>query len=117
MAEAVVEGVVVVEVNMNKYLIITIIIPALIIGGFFLKASLTGSAIGSENLQKVTLKVSIPCPGHAFLIKQGFGKLDGVGSIEYFPITTFVVYYDSTKVSKQDILNLDIFKDYPAKEI
>ncbi len=102
---------------MNKNIIIVITLLVLIMGGFFLKSNITGKTIDNENLESITLKVSIPCPGHAFLIKQELGKLEGVGNIEYSPVTTFVVYYDSTKISEQDILSLDIFRDYPAKRV
>ncbi len=65
----------------------------------------------------MTLNVAIPCPGHASLIKSELEKLDGVTSINYTPTTTFVVNFDSTKISEQDILSLDIFKEYPAVKI
>lgn len=104
---------------MNKYIIITIAILALIIGGFFITANLTGNAtkVDTSNLSKITLEVTIPCSGHAPLIKDALSKLNGVENIEYNPIKTFIIYYDSTKISEQDILYLPIFKDYPAKKI
>jgi len=78
---------------------------------------ITGNIIADNNWEKLTLKVSIPCGGHASIIKNELNKLDGVEKIEYTPITTFVVYYDSTKITEQDILNQNIFKDYLAKKI
>ncbi len=116
-----VAGVVAAVVKMNKYWIIAIVILAVIAGGFFINSNLTGNAINNrnidaENLSSITLKVSIPCGGHAYLIKSALNNLNGVEKIEYSPITTFIVYYDSNKTSEQDILNLDIFKDYPARK-
>lgn len=113
-------GAVVEEDKMNKYLIILVFILVLIMGSFFLKSNLTGDIINNiavENLQKITLKVAIPCGGHAYLIKDALNKLEGIEKVEYTPITTFVVYYDSTKISEQEILAIDVFKDYPAKKI
>lgn len=103
---------------MNKYLILTIaVISALVLGGFFIKSSFTGKVVDTENLSSITLKVSIPCGGHAYLIKNALKNLEGIKRIEYNPITTFIVYYDADKTSEQEILNLDIFKDYSAKKI
>ncbi len=108
----------VVVVKMNKYLIISIIlISALILSGFFIKSSFTGKVIDTQNLSSLTLKVSIPCGGHASLIERELNKLEGIAKIEYTPITTFRIYYDPTKISEKDILNLSVFKDYPAKKI
>ena len=103
---------------MNKILI-TILAVILLLAGFigangFL---LTGDAIDTSNLSIINLKVSIPCGGHAYLIKNALNQLEGVEKIEYTPITTFLVYYDSTKTSEAEILGLDVFKDYPAEKI
>lgn len=111
---------VVVVVKINKVLVISIVVAIIIITGFFiLTGTLNANAtpVNTDNLEKLTLRVSIPCPGHAYLIKQSLNGLNGVEKIEYSPITTFVVFYDSNKTSEQDILNLDIFKDYPAKKV
>lgn len=76
--------------------------------------SITGAAIDLGNLNTITLDVAIPCPGHAPLITGDLQKINGVVKVEYSPIKTFKVYYDPSKTSKEQILALDIFKEYKA---
>jgi len=105
---------------MNKFLLVSLIIGVLVIAGLFAMAgSLNANqiSVNPENIKTITLKVSIPCEGHSFLIKNNLNSLEGVTNIEYSPITTFVVSYDSSKLSEQEILDLEVFKDYPAKKI
>jgi len=80
-------------------------------------APITGSAVNNinlENLNTLTLSVAIPCPGHAPLITDELKKIDGVIKVEYTPISTFKVYYDPTKTTKQKILGIQIFQEYKA---
>lgn len=62
----------------------------------------------------VTLNVDIPCPGHATLIISELKKLPGIFSVTFRFPNRFEIQYDVTKVSLQEILNLDIFKTYKA---
>ncbi len=104
--------------NMNKILIIILVVALLTASFVGARAFLlTGNAIDTSNLSTIKLQVSIPCGGHASLIKSALGGLNGVEKIVYSPVTTFIVYYDSTKTSEAEILALDIFRDYPAREI
>ena len=114
MVEVAVEAAVA-EDNMNKYMMVSIIVALLIVGSFFIKTSITGNTTNNPNLEKITLNVAIPCGGHAYLIEKELKKLNGVESVTYLGNFKFEVYYDSTKILKADILNLDIFKNYPAK--
>lgn len=77
-------------------------------------ASLAGASVGTnlEGLQTITLKVGIPCEGHATLISEGLKSIAGVQSVEYSPVSTFKVYYDAAKTDKSKILALDLFKEY-----
>ncbi len=105
---------------MKKFFLFSIVLGVLILAGFFVMAQSISSNVisaGSENIKTVTLKVSIPCEGHSFLIKNNLNSLKGVTNIEYTPITTFVVSYDSSKLTEKDILSLDVFREYPAKKI
>ena len=65
----------------------------------------------------VKLQVEIPCSGHAPLITSEIKKLPGIGDIKYSFPSVFEVKYSSALVSKEEILGLDVFKSYPAKEI
>ena len=81
--------------------------------------TITGSAtVSSLSLSqasdKVTLKVDIPCPGHAPLITGELYKIIGVSDVEFGFPDYFDVTYDGSKTSKEDILSLEVFKTYKA---
>lgn len=80
--------------------------------------AISSSVAGNTNIgtgdSTITLQVNIPCPGHAPLISEELKKLDGVNSIDYNFPNTFKVAYDSSKLSKAQILGIDVFKSYPA---
>jgi len=105
-----------------KTLTIIIIIAITAIFGFYiiqaLGAKTTGNTI-AENTDnsKITLQVNIPCEGHAGLITYELQKLEGISSVNFKYSNLFDVYYDSSKISKQEILNAEIFREYPAKII
>lgn len=77
----------------------------------------TGAAIGvvdTTNLASLVLKVAIPCSGHAPLIIGELKNLNGAYNIKYTPPNIFSLNYDLEKISKEQILALDVFKSYPA---
>lgn len=75
------------------------------------------SAVVGISSSELTLKVNIPCPGHAPLISEELKTIDGVlGSRFSFP-NVFHVDYDPTKTSKQSILSLEVFETYKASVI
>jgi copper chaperone CopZ len=81
-------------------------------------AGATGAAVTNlQGMQTVTIKVAIPCEGHASLIVGELKKVSGVTNVQYIPSSTFKVYYDVSKTTKEKILNLDIFKEYKATVI
>lgn len=104
---------------MKKIFIVLGITAILILGAVFAFAKLnfTGNAVENGEENKTTLKVAIPCPGHAWLIESWLDKLDGVSNVEFRFPNYFDVTYDSAKVSKQEILSLNIFKEYKATEV
>jgi hypothetical protein len=63
------------------------------------------------------LQVDIPCSSHAPLIKQELSKLPGITKIDFVGSNEFEITYDPSKLTKTDILNVGIFKTYPAREI
>jgi len=73
-----------------------------------------GPALG---LASVRLSVDIPCPGHAPLISQELKTIDGISSIQFSFPNNFDVTYDPAKTSKDAMLALSVFKEYPAKVI
>jgi copper chaperone CopZ len=77
----------------------------------------TGNLLAATNtntLSSLKLQVSIPCSGHAPLITGELKKLDGVSSVKFSLPNVFDVSYDSSKTSKQQITDLEIFKTYKA---
>lgn len=75
--------------------------------------SATGDVI-SGNLDYMDIKVKIPCPGHAPLVISELKKSKGVEYVKFSFPNKFNVGYDSSLVSKNQILSIDIFGEYPA---
>jgi len=65
-------------------------------------------------LSSLTLKVDIPCPGHAPLITTELKKINGVKDVKFSFPNLFDVKYNSLKTSKEEILSLDVFQTYSA---
>lgn len=69
----------------------------------------------SQDLTTATLKVAIPCSGHAPLIIDELKKVPGVGGVKFSFPNLFEVKYDSSKVKFEQLLSLEIFKTYRAE--
>lgn len=80
--------------------------------------SITGAVAKAANnvgsLSLIKLQVDIPCSGHASLISQELKTINGVSGVQFSLPNIFDVKYDSTKISKQQILSLEVFKTYKA---
>jgi len=79
----------------------------------------TGAAVsnaGNSNLNNLILQVAIPCSGHAPLITNELKTIGGVKDVKFSLPNKFTVSYDSA-TSKDEILSLEVFKEYPAKVI
>lgn len=68
-------------------------------------------------LEQITLDVDIPCSGHAPLITSELKTLNGIKNIKFDFPSTFTINYDTNFISKEDILNLEVFKSYHAVEV
>jgi len=75
-------------------------------------AGINGTARGENSLIK--LAVDIPCPGHAPLISGELKSIQGVLGARFSFPNIFDVLYDSSKTSKKSILEIAVFKEYPA---
>ncbi len=73
-----------------------------------------GSSGLSANISRNILQVDIPCPGHAFLVNSELRNLSGVEKSKFDPPDYFEVFYDDKKVSIEEIIFLNIFKEYEA---
>lgn len=71
----------------------------------------------SQATATMTIRVNIPCSGHASLIISELKQAKGVGSVSYAPLNTFTVNYDPVVINEDSILGLEIFKTYPATKI
>lgn len=74
-----------------------------------------GSPVGS--VEQLTLKVDIPCSGHAPLVKDELNNLAGIKSVKFRFPNYFDVSYDSASTSKEQILSLGIFDDFKAEVV
>jgi hypothetical protein len=74
----------------------------------------SGNVANNNILSNLTLKVDIPCPGHAPLISGELQTINGVNSVQFRFPNYFDVSYDSAITSKDKILGLGIFIEYPA---
>jgi len=79
-------------------------------------ASPTGAAV-ADSLSDITLKVDIPCPGHAPLISEELKTINGVQSIKFRFPDYFDVSYDPVITNNQKILKLEVFNTYSAQLI
>lgn len=75
------------------------------------------SSFSSVGLSEITLKVDIPCPGHAPLINDELKGIEGVKSVKFRFPNYFDVNYDPAKTSQKEILSLKVFDAYPATKI
>ncbi len=75
---------------------------------------LAGGVASTANLASFTMTVDIPCPGHAPLISSEVKSVTGVRGIAYSFPKTFTVTYDPAVTSKEAVLALDVFQEYPA---
>ena len=77
----------------------------------------TPAIVEKTNLSSITLKVDIPCSGHAPLITSELKKIEGIEEVKFSFPNLFDVKYDSSKASKKEILSLEIFNTYKAEVI
>jgi len=75
------------------------------------------SQVDPANLSEITLRVEIPCSGHAPLIIGEIRNVPGVQSTKYESPDLFRVNYDKTATSVGRILAQDVFRSFPATVI
>jgi len=71
----------------------------------------------ARKVEEFNISVDLPCSGHAFLVTSDLEKLKGVESVDFYSSNKFKIKFDSSVVSKNQILAIDIFKTYKATEI
>lgn len=104
-----------------KYSLLTTVVVLIVVGIIYSLVSsasnLTTSKVISESSQRIALQVAIPCQGHSSLIINELNKIEGVEKVEYSPISTFTVYYNPEKTTKEKILSTKILQEYSTREI
>ena len=80
------------------------------------KEFITGKATeNNANTNLLTIQVAIPCPGHASLIINELKKLNGVNNVDFRFPNYFDISYSPEKISKEEIISINIFKTYSAQ--
>jgi hypothetical protein len=82
----------------------------------FQKVAVENSGIQNQgsNLSELTLRVQIPCSGHAPLIIDEIKKNCDVQSVKFSMPNVFHVEYDSDKMTPEKLASLEIFETYKA---
>jgi len=65
----------------------------------------------------LSIKVDIPCSGHAPLITGELKNIKGVENVGYRFPNFFGINYDSEETNQEEILSLKVFDVYPAEVI
>jgi len=73
------------------------------------------TAMALQNYSTLTLKVAIPCSGHAPLITDELKKVPGVLEVKFGLPNYFTVNYNANQVKIENLLGLEIFKTYKAE--
>ena len=68
-------------------------------------------------LSSLTLKVQIPCPGHAPLIIQELKKINGIDDVEFKFPNLFQIKFNPKRIDKIEILSLEIFQTFKVEMI
>ncbi|MDD4901101.1 MAG: hypothetical protein PHS62_03245 [Patescibacteria group bacterium] len=74
----------------------------------------TVARLRANNLSELSLKVDLPCSGHASLIIDEIKKNCKARSITFSLPNTFNISYDPEETTPEQITSLDIFKTYKA---
>ncbi|MDD3679304.1 MAG: hypothetical protein PHX72_00355 [Candidatus Shapirobacteria bacterium] len=69
----------------------------------------------ANNLVSITVAVQIPCSGHAPLIIDELKKNEGVKNVVFDFPNLFRIHFSPQETSWEEILNLPIFTNFPAK--
>jgi hypothetical protein len=75
------------------------------------------ASVVSQSYSSLTLRVAIPCSGHALLIIDELKKANSVKDVKFRLPNYFDVYYDAKTISEEQILSLPIFKEFSAQKV
>lgn len=102
----------VIGVNLLLYLVV---FPTVANLGYAQKLSAAVSR--QNNLVTKTIKVNVPCSGHAPLVINEVEKINGVVAVKYRLPNLFDITFNPSKVTLPQILNLSLFTSFKAQEI
>lgn len=67
------------------------------------------------NISELSLRVDIPCEGHAPLIIDELKKCKGVEAVKFESPNVFKIKYDFSQISPKEITEVEILKIYKAQ--
>ena len=108
-----------VSINLLLFMLIFPIMTN-IVNGASLTSAVSGAFFSQKNIQNkegeniLSIKVDIPCPGHAPLISGEIKTITGVETVGFKFPNLFDISYNSGDTSKEKILSLDVFNTYKA---
>ncbi|MFA6227752.1 MAG: hypothetical protein WC668_01050 [Patescibacteria group bacterium] len=80
-------------------------------------ANIIGGGQAAIQDTTLTLRVDLPCSGHAPLISQSLLSQNGIKTVNFQLPDRFVVSYDKDSITADQILNQKIFQSFKAKVI
>jgi hypothetical protein len=106
-----------IAINLSLFLFI-FPITANISGGASLKEAVKTSfgketsIILGEDEKLLTVKVDIPCSGHAYLVFVDLDGFPGVKNVDFRFPNIFDISYDSDITTPEEIFSVDVFQNY-----
>ena len=104
-----------ISVILVNFVMIYLVFPAL--ANTNLNKNNQQASVVTATYSLLTLKVLVPCSGHAPLIVDELEKANGVGDVKFRLPNYFDVYYDAKITSEEQILSLEIFKEFSAQKV
>ncbi len=66
----------------------------------------------ADTEEMITVQTDIPCSGHAYLVFVDLEDLNGIKNINFRFPNIFDISYDTQLITKEEILNVEIFQTY-----
>lgn len=104
-----------ISVILVNFAMIYLVFPAL--ANTNLNKNSQQASVITANYSLLTLRVLVPCSGHAPLIIDELEKAEGVRDVKFRLPNYFDVYYDAKTINEEQVLSLEIFKEFSAQKV
>lgn len=104
-----------ISVILVNFAMIYLVFPAL--ANTNLNKNSQQASVITANYSLLTLRVLVPCSGHAPLIIDELEKAEGVRDVKFRLLNYFDVYYDAKIINEEQVLSLEIFKEFSAQKV